>query len=181
MTMRRIFIIATMALISAAMGSGTVLAAGTQHYGPIPSTSPDSGTCGNDWANDTFERHFTVNPNKPNVVEEQFKNGSFVTVAGASPGACQNGNNGKTVGAGVQGKTHGEFTIVVTGGTYNPNATCTNVTCGTTAGFIATVYGPTANYDIPTFLVHYSAGRNGEWKNASADRGGNQGDITGNP
>src|SRR5437879_514156 len=32
----------------------------TQHYGPYASGSPDSGTCGPDWANDTFDRHFTV-------------------------------------------------------------------------------------------------------------------------
>jgi len=25
----------------------------TQHYGPYPSGSPDSGTCGNNWAEDT--------------------------------------------------------------------------------------------------------------------------------
>src|SRR5687768_13737919 len=36
---------------------------GTQHYGPYPSGSPDSGTCGNDWAEDTFDRHFTVRTN----------------------------------------------------------------------------------------------------------------------
>src|SRR2546427_6158797 len=32
----------------------------TQHYGPYLSNSPDSSTCGNDWATDTFDRHFTV-------------------------------------------------------------------------------------------------------------------------
>jgi hypothetical protein len=36
----------------------------TQHYGPYTNnTSPDSGTCGNDWATDTFDRHFTVRRN----------------------------------------------------------------------------------------------------------------------
>src|SRR2546422_4180044 len=54
---------------------------GTQHYGAYPSTSPDSGTCGPDWANDTFDRHFTVrrNPDGTFLVVEQFKDGSFVT------------------------------------------------------------------------------------------------------
>src|SRR6476660_3550916 len=28
----------------------------TQHYGTYASTSPDSGTCGNDWAQDSFNR-----------------------------------------------------------------------------------------------------------------------------
>ena len=56
----------------------------TQHYGPYTSTSPDSSTCGNDWAEDTFDRDFTV---RGTTVVEQFKNGSFVTMAGPSPGA----------------------------------------------------------------------------------------------
>jgi len=53
----------------------------TQHYGPYPSGSPDSGTCGVDWATDTFDRHFTVKTNQDGsiVVVEQFKNGSFLT------------------------------------------------------------------------------------------------------
>ena len=50
----------------------------------------------------------------------------------------------------------------------------------TTAGFIAAVYG-TATYEIPTYLFHYNANNNGDWKNASADRGGDRGDITGGP
>src|SRR5260370_33877393 len=28
------------------------------HYGPISSGTPDSGTCGNNWANDTYMRVF---------------------------------------------------------------------------------------------------------------------------
>ena len=158
-------------------------AANTAHYGPIASTSPDSGTCGNDWATDTFDRHYQVSVT-PNVggtynVTEQFKNGTFVTNAGPSAGACET-NPGGTVAAGVTGKMHGSFEIVVTGGTFNANETCATG-CDTTAGFIAKVFGTGASYDVPTFSFHYSAGNNGEWKNASADRGGNHGDITGNP
>lgn len=149
----------------------------SQDYGPFHSTSPDSGTCGNDWANDTFERHFTVSQGGARV-KETFKKGTFVTIAGHSPGACQSGtDNGHTVAAGVKGKFEGSFEIVVTGGTFNPNAVCTVATCGTTAGFIATVFGAGATFDVPTFEFHYSAGKNGEWKNASANRGGNHGDI----
>jgi hypothetical protein len=71
--------------------AGPLTTNGTQHYGPYPSTSPDSGTCGNDWAQDTFDGHFTVRPNGDGTytVVEEFKNGSFVTNAGASPGACE--------------------------------------------------------------------------------------------
>src|SRR5436190_1234610 len=62
----------------------------TQHYGPYASGSPDSGTCGNDWAEDTYDRDFTLHNNRDGTytVVEQFKNGDFVTNAGPSPGAC---------------------------------------------------------------------------------------------
>ena len=157
---------------------------GTLHFGPIASTSTDSGTCGPDWANDTFNRFFTINLTEPNTVIEDFKNGTFVTFAGSSPGACETGpSNGNTVGAGVTGKLHGSFDIAVTGGTLNPNAQCTPDTCNTTAGFIQTVYGAGATYvtGATYFLFNYSADSNGQWKNASANRGGNSGDITGTP
>lgn len=157
---------------------------GTLHYGPFASISPDSGTCGNNWANDTFNRFFTINLTEPDTVIEDFKDGTFVTVAGSSPGACETGtNNGNTIGAGVTGKFQGSFDIAVTGGTFNPNAVCTPTSCNTTAGFIKTVYGPSATYitGATYFLFNYSAGSNGQWKNASANRGGNQGDITGTP
>ena len=70
----------------------------TQHYGPYASTSTDSGTCGADWATDTFDRHFTVQNNHDGTfnIVEQFKNGSFVTMAGPSP-ARVNSPSGGTV------------------------------------------------------------------------------------
>ena len=55
-----------------------------------------------------------------------------------------------------------------------PSAECT------TTGFIESHFTG-ASYTIGTFFFHYSAGDQGlvehEWKNASADRGGNNGDI----
>lgn len=76
------------------------------------------------------------------------------------------------------GSMHGSFTVIVGGGTFDPNATCP-APCFTMQ-FVKAVYGPAAFIvDIPTFFFHYSAGNHGEWKNASADRGGNHGDITG--
>ncbi len=176
--MRKVFIVVS-AFVLLSLASFTTSAAGTQHYGPFMSTSTDSGTCGNDWANDTFERHFTVSKDGTQVTED-FKNGSFVTLAGASPGSCLPGNTPHVNVAGGQGKMHGSFDIVVSNGQFNPNAVCTQSTCGTTADFIKTVFGAAATYDVPTFEFHYSqgAGTSGEWKNASADRGGNHGDIT---
>jgi hypothetical protein len=163
---------------------------GTQHYGPYNSTSPDSGTCGNDWANDTFDRHFTVrrNPDGTFLVVEQFKDGSFVTSMGFSPGACQNGPPAGLVSAGVTGSLHGYFTIPLPPGEMQtstdpscvagmPSAPCT------TTDFINSHFTPCypATCSVTTFFFHYSAGDqmliDHEWKNASADRGGNSGDI----
>jgi len=174
------------AAVAAALlgGERATSAPEVRHYGPFHSTSPDSGTCGNFWAEDTFDRFFRVNtspnPDGTYTVAEQFKNGSFVTAAGPSPGGCDT-NPGGTVGAGVTGQMHGSFVIVVTGATYDPGAECNQTTCGTTAGFVTTVFGAGATYDVPTYLFQYNARNNGAWKNASEDRGGNHGDVTGTP
>ena len=165
---------------------------GTQHYGPYPSSSPDSGTCGNDWATDTFNRVFTVrtNPDGTFLVVEQFKDGSFVTMVGASPGACDP-NDGVPPGLvnnGVTGRMHGYFTTPLPPGTMqtstSQNCDAVAATPCTTTGFINTHFFPPcypATCPVTTFFFHYSAGDQmlvaHEWKNASADRGGNHGDI----
>ncbi|MHB8628150.1 MAG: hypothetical protein ACYDBJ_09785 [Aggregatilineales bacterium] len=184
--MKKTFVAVCSTVVALALTALPAFAAkGVFHYGPIASTSPDSGTCGNDWATDTFQRFFTVNSDNPNVVIEEFKAGTFVTFAGSSPGACPTPetNNGSTVAAGITGKMHGSFDIAVTGGTFNPNAVCTASTCDTTRHFIDTVYGTGATYvtGATYFIFHYRTECNGTWQNASANRGGNSGDITGAP
>jgi hypothetical protein len=182
----------------AASSSGT----STQHYGPYASGSPDSGTCGNNWADDTYNRHFTVFQNKDDgslLVVEQFKDGSFLTPSttppntNQSPGACntspQPTGNGGTVAAGIQGSFHGYFVIPLPTGTTqtsfdascvagSPSAPCT------TTDFINTHFTPSCyptTCTVTTFFFHYAAGDQGlimnEWKNSSPDRGGNSGDI----
>jgi hypothetical protein len=166
----------------------------TQHYGPYPSGSPDSGTCGNIWAQDTFNRHFTVrhNPDGTFTVIQQFKKGSFETDAGASPGACdpdEPENAGGTVDNGITGKMHGYFIIPLPPGTMQTSTdpSCVsgspNLQC-TTAGFINSHFAPAcypATCPVTTFAFQYSAGGKKlverAWKNASADRGGDRGDI----
>jgi hypothetical protein len=165
----------------------------TQHYGPYASGSPDLGTCGIDWATDTFDRHFTVrhNPDGTFLVVEQFKNGSFTTNAAPSPGSCDiaDGSPAGTVAAGINGSMHGYFIIPLPPLTMqtstdpscvagDPSASCT------TAGFIDSHFTPLcypATCGVTTFFFHYSAGAQllveHEWKNASSDRGGNHGDI----
>ncbi len=161
----------------------------TQHYGPYASGSPDSGTCGNNWAEDTFDRHFTVQTNTVTgavTVVEQFKDGSFVTNAGLSPGGCET-NVGGTVNAGVTGSMHGYFIISNVGSQTSTSPYCdatnnTNSGC-TTATFVNTHFAPCypVTCTVTTYFDHYVAPSQGllfnQWKNASADRGGDDGDI----
>jgi hypothetical protein len=170
----------------------------TQHYGPYASGSPDSGTCGNDWATDTFDRDFTVRTANDGTITivEQFKNGSFVTTGdgageGPSPGACDPTDQTPpgTIRAGVTGSMHGYFIISNVTPQTSSSPFCdafamTNDNC-TTATFINTHFFPAcypAICTVTTFFDHYSAGDQGlvyhEWKNASCDRGGNHGDIS---
>lgn len=174
-------------ILALAVAPATVLAGqDSVHFGPISSGSTDSGTCGPDWATDTYKRVFDAstvpNPDGTYTVTESFIAGRFVTMAGSSPGACNTPgtNNGGTIAAGVEGSFNGTFLIIVSNGTFNPNATC-DTGCDTTAGFVATVYGAAAARQVTTFQFSYHA--NGpdlsqrEWHNASPDEGGNSGDI----
>ena len=175
-----------MAVVALVFASLTVSSAGTgpdmRNYGPFHAgTSPDSGTCGNDWATDTFNRYFRVsttpNPNGTYTVSEEYRAGSFVTIAGSSPGACDsNGTPGGTVGAGITGKMSGTLTIIVTGGTYNAEAN--PGPDSTTSSFISDVFGSGATIGTPVFSFGYSTPHNGSWINANT---GNSGDITGTP
>jgi hypothetical protein len=166
----------------------------TQHYGPYPSSSPDSGTCG-DWATDMFDRHFTVrqDPGGTFTVVQQYKNGSFVTnddPTQLSPGSCDltDGSPPGTVDAGILGSMHGYLIVPLPPGTIQTSnspscdaVTPSNPDCTTTT-FINTHFTPCYPGCSPTtFFFHYAAGDQGlvehEWKNASDDRGGNHGDI----
>lgn len=147
----------------------------TQHFGPFPSTSPDNGSCSVLWANDTFDRYFTVRGNRDGTIEvtQKYKNGTFVTVEGTSPGACNNTNtpHGSTVRAGVTGKFRGYVTYTVTGGTYNADGCdAAGNPCSTTAGFFAAVF-PGGNYSGDTWSFEYTAPHQGllyhSWKDAS--------------
>ncbi len=151
----------------------------TRSYGPYASGSPDSGTCGNFWADDLFDRTFKVDirqrPDGSYDVVEQFKNGTFITRAGHSPGGCEGGNtNPAQVPAGINGRMQGQFWIRVSNGVFNSNA---NPGSGTTAQFIASVFGPSATYVVYSFSLNYNAKNRGDWKNASRDKGGNSGNI----
>jgi hypothetical protein len=188
--MKRIFLFAllTSAFVFAAVGS-----AGNgkeTHFGPFASTSPDNGSCNNPWAVDTFDRDFKVKDNGDGTftVREEFKNGSFVTNAGFSPGACEGlgEKHGATVAAGITGNMHGEIQGTVTSTTFNPNGCDVNPTlCTTTTGFLLAVFGPSgASFTGDQYKFEYSAGDQGliyhHWEDKSNPAGGSdlfKGDI----
>src|SRR6266849_7387516 len=173
--MKRWLSLAVSILALAATPATVMAGQDSVHFGPIPSGSTDSGTCRPVWANDTYMRVFdaaTTPTGGVYMVTESFIAGRFVTVAGSSPGACESGTyNGGMIRDEVTGSFNGNFMIVVSKGTFNPNATCESG-CETTAGFVASVYGSTT-YDIPSFgFTYHATGPDliqREWHNASAD------------
>ena len=109
---------------------------------------PDSGTCQNVWAKDTSTRKWTVKKNNDGTfrVGRQDK-GTFVTIAGQSPGACDTtGKHGTHVNVGINGKFHGYLRGTVSGGAFNPTAICAAACVGDTAVFISTVFGSAAKF-----------------------------------
>jgi hypothetical protein len=193
--MKRIFLFAllTAAFVFAAVGS-----AGNgkeTHFGSFASTSPDNGSCGNPWATDSFDRDFKVKDNGDGtfLVKEEFKNGSFVTLGSASPGACETTDkHGLTVAPGVTGKMHGDLEGTVTSTTFNQNACANPANCTTTDGFLLDAFGAagpasfTCNlgYAGCQFKFEYSAGDQGlafhHWEDKSTNPPGGElfkGDI----
>lgn len=190
--MKRLLMVsmAALALALVPMAAAADEGEGGQHFGPFAGASGDSGTCGPDWAADTFTRNFVVHQNSDGTFRlvETFTNGRFVTIGGPSPNACNSGtNNGSIVTTGVKGQFGGFLNGTVTGGTYNPTGCRTPGACNTTAGFLLAVFGPSAKYTCVdgggscSFFFGYVAPGQGLkshiWINASPDLGGNRGDI----
>jgi Ice-binding-like len=156
--------------------------------GPIAVVAQgDIGTCNNVWALDSFDKFYTITPNKDGTytVQVNYKNGTFVTLAGRSPGACESGTyNGKIVAAGVTGKTHQEYNGTVTG-TLSGNS-CTPAICVDTQSILDRVFNSGWAWTILsdsghwTWTGHYEAGSNGTWFDTSVNWPLNdRGDITG--
>jgi hypothetical protein len=121
-------------------------------------TTPDSGTCGNNWANDTLKRTYAVKKNSDGSFSLiAFDRGTFSTVAGQSPGACDTSDphHGATVTVGITGRMGGFVAEKITGGTFNPNATCATV-CDRNA-FVAAFFGSSAQQSVDKFLYVYGA------------------------
>ena len=95
-------------------------------------TTTDLGCSFRSWACDKISRTYKVRKNEDGsyTVRREDK-GRFTTLAGPSPsadpcpGVIRKGKHGTTLLAGVTGKMHGYIQGTVTGGTFNPNGTCT--------------------------------------------------------
>jgi hypothetical protein len=108
----------------------------------------DDGSCGNPWANLVERRTFQVKDNGDGTYRVWRRDrGVFQTIGPASPGACETTKpHGTLVRPGVKGKFQGFLVGTVTGGTFNPAATCTGTSCGFTDVFITTFFGPAAQF-----------------------------------
>jgi hypothetical protein len=160
---------------------------GADQFGPYPSETTDSGTCGIDWADDLVTREFKIQLVGLNTyrVTEKFKNGTFSTFGGTpSPGACDSsdGTGPGTVGASVPGTFQGYDMISITSATYTPQSASCDFPCFSTNDFLVSVFGAgAATRDDYAYFFHYVSNDHSlvyhEWKNASCNRGGNHGDI----
>jgi hypothetical protein len=166
-------------------------ATGTFRDGPYTATTSDSGTCGNNWAQDLFVRRFIVTlPGSAGDynVTEKFTKGHFSTYAGPSPASCDTGP-GDQVPEGVTGEFSGTFGITVHNGVFNSNGACETTdyaggpanggwTQCDTAGWVHGFFGNGATYDVGPFSFTYKAAGQGltyhTWTNANT---GNSGDI----
>jgi hypothetical protein len=191
--LRTFILLAAIAAALASVSAGAASPEGTTHFGPFPSTSEDHGSCGAVWANDTFDRWFTVQDNQDGTfdVREQFKRGAFETTGPVSPGACDNTGtpHGTVLLPGVQGTFNGYLRGTVTSSTFDPNGCNTAGTCSTVDGFLLAVFGVegpatfTCNlgYAGCSFAFEYAAGDQGllfhHWQDSSGD-GPNQPDET---
>jgi hypothetical protein len=163
-------------------------------FGPFQMSRTDGSSCGIEkpWATDTFVREYTVKRNEDGTFRiTRSDRGTFMTNGKRSPGRCETtSKHGTVVPAGVVGKFHGYLTGVVSGGTFNPNATCPAAEdCGLTDVFLKTFFGPHAQFSCfaapPTqcrFNFEYSAPKQGLKFHLWQDRGVNdvevfQGDI----
>jgi hypothetical protein len=112
-------------------------------------TTTDNGSCSNPWATDVETRTYSVKDNGDGTFAVRRKEkGSFTTLGGQSPGACDTtGKHGTAVLPGVQGKFRGYLVGTVTASSFNPDATCApGADCSSRSGFIATYFAPGARY-----------------------------------
>ena len=215
--MRRVFIAVAALALFGVTAIGVNASSGSSHNarpsvggsfsdGPYASMSADSGTCGNAWAIDVYNRQFTIKPQNNDgswTVVETFAKAKFMTLGdgqsgpGQSPDACDGanpGNNGHVLAEGIAGTFKGTFTIIVNSGfSFVGNGGCgtlsdwpqganNGLTPGdcTTGSWIATHF-PGAVYgsdaNVTKFNFTYKASVNGTKRTWTNADTGNVGDI----
>jgi hypothetical protein len=211
--MRKIAVFLTLGLAALCFAAGAAAGGGDDHGGGAKAkhgehhgkqgfgasrftfrfTKGDTGTCQNVWANDTTKRTYVVKPRHDgSYVLVAVDRGTFTTLAGQSPGACEKtSKHGTTVTAGITGRFNGYIAGVVAGGTLKPNATCAAI-CDR-AAFVAAFFGAGAKFSCDVdqscayfFSYHAKADKTSvahrHWIDAGRARGGvlkavNRGDI----
>ena len=101
-----------------------------------------------------------------------------MTIAGASPGACETTpHHGAFVSAGIAGDIQGSAVFTVNSGTYNPNGCDANPSvCSTRSGFVTAVFGlpAVATINFTAFNFEYSSSDQSlayhHWQDKSADQ-----------
>jgi hypothetical protein len=164
------------ALALAASGGGS----GTTELGPFHGSGiPIGGSCGNTWGtlNDNTTRYSVYPPNRDGTTTAvQTVGGMLTTLAGKSPGACNGGpDNGKTIGAGIRVKLYATEMETISGGIFNPHATCA-AQCFTGA-FVPAFFGATATVAPDYSFEDWMTRCNGRY--ITLFQGRNAGDITG--
>jgi hypothetical protein len=131
--------------------------------GPIHvATQDDIGTCNNVWAEDTFNKYYTITQNSNGTfnIDVVYKDGTFVTNTGVSPGACEKigGNgpgNGNTVKTVIKGTMYQEYNGTVTG-TLIPGASCTPSICVDTDSILNTLFNSGWSWTIVSPDNHWN-------------------------
>jgi len=193
MDIKKIFVgVASLGMIGGIAVAGPAVAAGNG-FPPITGdgyrVQSDIGSCNNDWATVSLDKAYKLTRVSDGVYNLEVKeSGSFVTIAGTSPGACESGtDNGNTVVAGITGLTHQTFDALVTSSsTPDAKPDCSDNACAGSGGFLNAVFGAgnyVSNYNSwtdVTFTAHYEAGSNGTYFDTSTNwPTDNRGDITG--
>ena len=193
MDIKKIFVgVASLGMIGGIAVAGPAVAAGNG-FPPITGdgyrVQSDVGSCNNDWATVSLDKAYKLTRVSDGVYNLEVKeSGSFVTIAGTSPGACESGtDNGNTVVAGITGLTHQTFDALVTSSsTPDAKPDCSDNACAGSGGFLNAVFGAgnyVSNYNSwtdVTFTAHYEAGSNGTYFDTSTNwPTDNRGDITG--
>jgi len=160
---------------------------GTTQLGPFAGASQDGGSCGVPWANDTYNLFFTIrdNGNGTFAVKTEYKNGTFTTVGGASPGSCSSANNhGTAVAPNIKGDFQGWYAYTINSGSFNPNG-CNSASCHTRHDIVEALFGPGADatQHDGTFNFEYNSNdktlKYRHWQDKSDNTGADQfvGDI----